>query len=263
MHPPPAAMPLHVEGLTVRYGSFTAVEGLSLTVRPGEIYGLLGSNGAGKSSTIRCVVGLQKRAAGAVGVFGLDPEARPVETRSRVGYVPETTLLYDALSPREFLEFVANVRRLDPQLASDRALRYVRAFDFAAEFDQPLATLSNGTRQKVLLIAALLHQPPLLVLDEPLNNLDPRTVRIMKELLVQYVAQPGRGILLSTHTMEVAQQLCSRVGILDRGTLRGEGTLGGLREQIARGDATLEEIYLRLTDSERAVAAAVQDLRGG
>jgi ABC-2 type transport system ATP-binding protein len=253
-------LPLSIDELTVSYGERVAVDRLSLTVRPGEIYGLLGSNGAGKTSTIKTVVGLVRPAGGRVRVFGLDAVTDAFRVKTQVGYVPETSLLYDALTPREFLEFVASVRHLDRAVASERTRNYVTAFRLEAEFEEPILTLSNGTRQKVLLIAALLHQPPLLVLDEPLNSLDPRSVRIMKDLLVRYVAGGERGILFSTHTMEVAEQLCHRVGILDRGVLRGEGTLAALRERMTAGDATLEEIFLRLTQEGEGVRAAVDSL---
>jgi ABC-2 type transport system ATP-binding protein len=179
-----------------------------------------------------------------------------------MGYVPETSLLYEALTPREFLEFVASVRRLDRGVASARAKSYASAFRLEGEFEEPIASLSNGTRQKVLIIAALLHQPPLLVLDEPLNSLDPRSVRIMKDVLGRYVVGSGRGVLFSTHTMEVAQQLCHRVGILDRGVLRAEGTLLTLRERASSGDATLEEVFLRLTREDEGLDAAVRALEG-
>jgi ABC-2 type transport system ATP-binding protein len=254
------AMPLSVEDLSVVYGEKRAVDRLTFAVRPGEIYGLLGSNGAGKTSTIKSVVGLVRPAGGRVRVFGRDAETESLAVKAQVGYVPETSLLYDALTPREFLEFVTSVRHLDPSVASDRTRSYVVAFRLEEEFEVPILTLSNGTRQKVLLIAALLHQPPLLVLDEPLNSLDPRSVRIMKDLLLRYVAGGERGVLFSTHTMEVAEQLCGRVGILDRGVLRGEGTLAHLREKVATGDATLEEIFLRLTQEGEGVRAAVESL---
>lgn len=242
------------------YGERPAVRELSLEVRPGEIYGLLGSNGAGKSSTIKAVVGLVRPASGRVYVFGFDPVTVGLRAKERIGYVPETSLLYESLTPREFLEFVASVRRLPGDPARERGQALVAAFRLQEEYDQPIATLSNGTRQKVLLVAALLHQPPLLVLDEPLNHLDPRAVRLMKDLLTRYVAEGGRGVLFSTHTMEVAEQLCTRVGILDHGVLRGEGTLAELRERVARGDATLEEIFLGLTEEEGEVRAAVASL---
>ncbi len=254
--------PLQVDGLTVRYGTITAVDRLSLTVGPHEIYGLLGSNGAGKSSTLKSVVGLVAPARGSIRILGHDPSLEPVVAKQLVGYVPESALLYDALTPREFLEFVASVRGLDRADASQRADNYVRAFQIEEQFDRPLATLSNGTRQKILILGAFLHQPSLLVLDEPLNSLDPRSVRLMKELLTQYVAQAPRGVLFSTHTMEVAERLCHRVGILDHGALVGEGTMDALRDQTAQGNATLEEIFLRLTREEEGVQAAVRALGG-
>jgi len=259
--PAPEALPLEVEELSVAYGAHRAVDRLSFIVRPGEIYGLLGSNGAGKTSTIKSIVGLVRPVGGRLRVFGLDVLERALDTKRLTGYVPETSLLYDALTPREFLEFVASVRHLDAAVASERCRSYVTAFRLEAEFEEPILTLSNGTRQKVLLMAALLHQPPLLVLDEPLNSLDPRSVRIMKDLLAGYVAGGRRGILFSTHTMEIAEQLCHRVGILDRGVLRGEGTLAALREKVKSGDATLEDLFLQLTEEGEGVRAAVESLR--
>jgi ABC-2 type transport system ATP-binding protein len=256
----PASVPLALEGLSVAYGERPAVQRLSLTVRPGEIYGLLGSNGAGKTSTIKAIVGLVRPAAGEIRVFGLDAIRDSLAVKARIGYVPETSMLYEALTPREFLEFVASVRQIDPPTATRRLQSYAEAFRLEAELEEPIATLSNGTRQKVLIIAALLHAPPLLVLDEPLNSLDPRSVRIMKDVLLRYVAGGSHGVLFSTHTMEVAEQLCQRVGILDRGVLRGEGTLAALRERVAAGDASLEEVFLRLTEEDVGVRAAVESL---
>jgi ABC-2 type transport system ATP-binding protein len=259
----PGPDPLVIEELVVAYGERLAVDRLSFAVRPGEIYGLLGSNGAGKSSTIKAIVGLVKPVRGQVHVFGLDISRSSLEVKERVGYVPETALLYEALTPREFLEFVASVRRLDRKSASERTRNYAVAFRLEGEMEEPIASLSNGTRQKVMIIAALLHQPPLLVLDEPLNSLDPRSVRIMKDLLTRYVTNTGRGVLFSTHTMEVAQQLCHRVGILDHGVLQGEGTLAALRERAETGDASLEELFLRYTREDEGLEAAVRSLEGG
>lgn len=260
--PGPEGIPLAVEDLSVAYGERSAVDHLSFTVRPGEIYGLLGANGAGKSSTIKAIVGLVPPREGHIRVFGVDAIANGLAAKQRIGYVPETSLLYEALTPREFLEFVASVRHLDAGTASTRAESYAAAFRLETEFDEPIAALSNGTRQKVLLIAAFLHQPPLLVLDEPLHSLDPRSVRIMKELLARYVATGARGVLFSTHTMEIAEQLCHRVAILDRGVLRAEGSLAVLRERGAHGDETLEEIFLRLTREDEGLDAAVRALEG-
>jgi ABC-2 type transport system ATP-binding protein len=259
----PSANPLTVRELVVRYGATTAVDRLNLEVRPGEIYGLLGSNGAGKSSTLRSVVGLVRPASGELRVFGLDPVNNGIAAKAIVGYVPESPLVFDALTPREFLEFVSNVRRLDSALASERLQAYARALEVEGELEQPIATLSQGTRQKVVLTAALLHQPPLLVLDEPFNTLDPRAVRLMKELLPQYVARQGRGILFCTHTTEVAEQLCHRVGILEHGQLKAEGTIPELRRQVGNPSATLEEVFLSVTQGGETVRRALESLGGG
>jgi len=263
MEPAPASgtgMPLRVDDLSVVHGERRAVERLSLEVRPGEIYGLLGSNGAGKSSTIKSIVGLVRPAGGSIRVFDHDVQAEALAAKALIGYVPETSMLYEALTPHEFLEFVAGVRRLDPETAARRTRDLVTAFRLVDEFEEPIASLSNGTRQKVLVVAALLHQPPLLVLDEPLNHLDPRSLRLMKDLLTQYVKNGTRGVLFSTHAMEIAEQLCHRVGILDHGVLRGEGSLAALRERGATGDASLEEIFLHLTQEDEGVRAALASL---
>ncbi len=261
--PGPASTPLAFDRLTVDYGERRAVDHLTLAVRPGEIYGLLGSNGAGKSSALKSIVGLVRPTDGHIQVFGSDAVDDGLRARELVGYVPESTVLYEALTPREFLEFVAGVRRLDAGIAGERMRAFAEAFRLGPELEEPIATLSNGTRQKVLLAAALLHEPRLLVLDEPLNSLDPRSVRLVKELLVRYVARGGRGVLFSTHTVEIAAAICHRIGILDGGVLRGEGTLGELRTRVARGDASLEEIFLRLTRGDEGLAEALAGLDRG
>ena len=252
--------PLVVRRLTVDYGARRAVDDLSFEVRAGEIYGLLGSNGAGKSSTIKSIVGLVRPTSGLVRVLGANALDGGLRAKERLGYVPETALLYEALTPREFLEFVAGVRRLDPSTASERLRTYATAFRLDSELEEPIATLSNGTRQKVLLIAAFLHTPRLLVLDEPLNSLDPRSVRIVKELLLRFAGRGDRGVLLSTHTMEIAEELCDRVGILDRGRLRAEGTFEELRRQAESGNASLEETFLRLTHQDEGLLETIASL---
>ncbi len=262
MAAPDPTLPLALDELRVVYGQRRAVDALSLRVRPGEVYGLLGSNGAGKSSTIKAIVGLVPPSGGSIRVFGHDAVGDGLAAKQKIGYVPETALLYEALTPREFLEFVAGVRRLPATVATDRLRSYAAAFRLDSELEEPIATLSNGTRQKVLVMAALLHAPQLLVLDEPLNSLDPRSVRIVKELLIRFARAGGRGVLLSTHTMEIAEELCDRVGILDQGVLRAEGTLEELRGRAARGDATLEEVFLRLTRQDEGLSEAIASLDG-
>lgn len=255
-------VPLSLENLRVTYGELVALDSLSINLEPGEIYGLIGANGAGKSSAIKSVVGLLKATSGTVRVFGHDATADGVASRSLIGYVPETSFLYDALTPREFLEFTSSIRRLDRESVTRRLVEFSMALQIERELDQAIATLSNGTRQKVMLMGALLHQPPLLLLDEPFNSLDPRAVRIMKDVLAAYVKDGERAILFSTHTMEVAEKLCDRVGILDRGRLKGEGTLGQLQGQVHQEGATLEDIFLALTTDSGEISRMV-DLFGG
>jgi ABC-2 type transport system ATP-binding protein len=251
------AAPLSIERLTVRYGALVGVEELSFEVHRGEIYGLLGSNGAGKSTTMKAIVGLQRPDSGRVRVFGFDVVAHGLEAKARTGYVPESPLLFDALTPWEFLEFVAGVRGMEAEASTRRAARYAEALQLTPELHQPILTLSLGNRQKVLFVAALLHRPPLLVLDEPFHSLDPRAVRVARELLRQHVTEGGGAVLLSTHTMEVAERLCDRAAILDRGRLIGEGTVAELEGSHSR---SLEEAFLRLTREEDGVRAAVRSL---
>jgi ABC-2 type transport system ATP-binding protein len=253
--------PLSIDNLKVTYGDLVAVNGLTLAVKPGEVYGLIGANGAGKSSAIKSIMGLVKYAGGKVMIFGHDPSSDGVVTRSLIGYVPEVSLLYDALTPREYLEYVASIRRLDSEAVTARLNDFSSALQIEREMDQAIATLSNGTRQKVMLVGALLHQPPLLLLDEPFNSLDPRSVRIMKDLLATYVKHGERSILFSTHTMEVAEMLCHRVGILDHGRLKGEGTMNDLRNQVGREKSTLEDIFLELT-ADREEISRIADRLG-
>ncbi|MEM2261761.1 MAG: ABC transporter ATP-binding protein, partial [Ignisphaera sp.] len=165
------APPLLVQGLTVRYGSFTAVDNISFIVNPGEIYGLLGPNGAGKTSTLKTIIGLVQPASGRVEVFG-KPLSEEVAVKSMIGYVPEEVILMDSLTPREFLEFVASIRRLDKNTVNTRLEKLVSAFQLGEYFDTPIAALSKGNKQKVAIVAALLHEPQLLILDEPLIGLD-------------------------------------------------------------------------------------------
>jgi len=246
------------------YGSVHALSGLSFRVMPGEVYGLLGPNGAGKSTIIKIITGLADPTSGGVRVLGLDPEASPVEVKSRIGYVPETTTLYESLSPRDFFEFIASIRRLDKKTADDRVTRLANAFGLEEYYDSPIATLSMGTRQKVALIASLIHEPSLLVLDEPLNGLDAKSGRIFKDLLLLHAQRPGHGVLFSTHIMEIAENICTRIGIIYKGRIVAEGSLDELRSKASGSEgshATLEEVFLNLTHEQEEIAETVRTLR--
>ena len=250
---------VRVRDLVVQYGSVVAVDGLSFEVRRGEIYGLLGPNGAGKSSTIKTLVGLVEPKSGEVDVFG-HSHRDEMAVKSLIGYVPEDVLLFDSLTPREFLEFVASVRRLGADEANDRIARMVKAFRMESYFDAPIATLSLGTKQKVAVMGALLHDPPLLILDEPLNGLDARTSRILKEFVSLHVRKGGAAIFC-THVMEVAERLCTRVGIVNHGRMVGEGTIEELRA-LVHADESLENIFLKVTAEEAGIEETIRALEG-
>ena len=247
-------------GLAKTYGSFRALNGLDLKVRSGEIYGLLGPNGAGKTTTLKITAGLVEPTAGSVVVAGFDATKEPLRAKMKIGYVAETPVLYESLTPRELLEFEASVRGLARDSTERRVRQLVDAFQVASAFDSPIATLSMGTKQKVAIIAALLHQPPVLLLDEPLNSLDARSNSILRELLSLHV-QRGGAVLFSTHVMEIAQRLCSKIGIIFGGKIVAEGDLDELRARAGEKDANLEEVFMKLTNEASEVKTVVRTLK--
>lgn len=251
---------VEIQGLTKTFGTVTAVDNLSFEVRNGEIYGLLGPNGAGKTTTLKVLMGLLDPDSGSVRVMGVDSLAKPVEVKSLVGYVPEETVLYESLTPRELFEFIASVREISESVANKRVSEIAKALDFTEYMEKMIVTLSSGNKQKCLLMAALVHRPKLLILDEPFSGLDARVVRILKDA-IQIHVDTGGSVLLSTHIMEVAQSLCDRVGIIDEGNLVAEGTLEELRTQAKQEGATLEQIFLKLTEQVDEVTEGVDALR--
>jgi ABC-2 type transport system ATP-binding protein len=238
------ATPLVVKSLVRRYGDFTAVDRLDLEVRPGEILGFLGPNGAGKTTTLRACSGLLRPDEGEVTIAGISLARSPLAAKARLGFVPDRPFLYDRLSGRELLEFVAALYDVPSTSARERAERLIERFELVTAADDLVEGWSLGMRQKLSVAAALLHDPPLLLLDEPLQGLDPQGSRTLKDLLRER-ADRGLGVLVSTHLLEVAERLCDRVVILHRGRKLAEGTLGELRGP--RTLATLEDVFLELT----------------
>jgi ABC-2 type transport system ATP-binding protein len=241
------------------YGSVRALAGLSLRVMPGEVYGLLGPNGAGKTTTLRILSGLDSPTAGSVKVVGYDPVTEAIDVKKRTGYVAESAILYESLTPREYFEFVASTRRLDESVVK-RASTLADVFDLGSHFDVPIGALSLGTKQKIAVIASMMHSPPLLLLDEPLNGLDAKSGRILKELIILHAGNGG-GVVFSTHVMEVAETMCTRIGIVSSGRVVAEGTMDELRTLSGRRDSSLEDLFLKLTDEEKFVADAIGRLR--
>lgn len=251
---------VQARGLTKRFGKLTAVHDATFQVGPGEVFGFLGPNGAGKTTTIRMLSGLVTPSSGSAHVAGFDVVLEPREVKRRVGYLAETPYLYPKLSGREFLAFMGGLYGVSAGIANQRAGRLLSLFELSEKADELVETYSHGMRQKLALAGALLHEPPVLFLDEPTSGLDPRSARLVKDLLVGLVGR-GHTVFLSTHVLEIAEQLCDRVGIIDRGQVIATGTLDELRRQAEREAYSLEDIFLQLTGAaeERELAAYLRD----
>jgi len=235
-----------VRNLGKRYGDRVAVKDVSFDVRGGEVFGFLGPNGAGKTTTLKMIVGLLQPTSGAVRVAGHDLATEPMAAKAASGYVPDTPNLYAKLSARELLRFVADLYGLDRGPAARRIDELLRMFDLAAAADDTIDSYSHGMQQKTSLAAALMHDPQVLVLDEPTVGLDPKSARLIKDILRQ-MADRGAAVMLSTHILEIAERMCDRVGIIDRGELIAVGTMDELRARDSSGQASLEDIFLSLT----------------
>ncbi|HEV7519324.1 MAG TPA: ATP-binding cassette domain-containing protein [Thermoanaerobaculia bacterium] len=241
---PPA---IALEGVVRSFGSLRAVDGLELRVDRGEVYGFLGANGAGKTTTIQMMVGLLAPDTGRVSIAGHDLAAEPLAARAAFGYVPDRPLLYDRLTGREFLQFIAQLRRLPGPPAAARVGELLAAVDLATAADRLCGTYSLGMKRKLSLAAALLHRPAVLILDEPFNGLDPKGARRLKDLLSRLAAE-GAGVFLSTHDLATAEAVCHRVGILHRGRLVAEGSAAELRARVTGGATDLEAAFLEITE---------------
>ncbi len=251
---------LRLEGVRKRYGSFTAVDGLDLEVRAGEIFGFLGPNGAGKTTTIRMVAGVLQPTEGRILVAGDDLHREPERAKQKVGYIPDRPYLYEKLSGGEFLRFVGGLWGRDGSDVEARADRLLDLFSLTPWKHELVESYSHGMRQKLLISSAFLHQPSLIVVDEPMVGLDPRSARILKDLLRAF-ADEGGTVFLSTHTLEVAEALCDRIAILQGGNVIAQGTMDELRAEASDGGAHLEDIFLKVTggDALADVVAALAD----
>ena len=251
---------ISINGLKKYFGDVKAVNGLSFSVHPGEVFGLLGPNGAGKTTTIKLLLGLLEPNEGEISVFGLNPEQHEVAIKRRIGYVSEEPLIYKSLTPQELFNFVASIRELDEENSTKLAKEYLESLGATEYYDQLIATLSHGNKQKIQIIAAIIHQPDLLILDEPIAGLDAKSVRVFKSILEFHVKRGG-SVLFSTHIMEIAQELCNRIGIINKGKMVGIGTIDELRQQADKVGASLEDVFLRLTEQDTSVNEIIKKLR--
>jgi ABC-2 type transport system ATP-binding protein len=256
---------IRLEGVTKRYGRFTAVHPLDLHVKRGELFGFLGPNGAGKTTTIRMVAGVLRPTAGRVFIGGHDVAKEPILAKQHVGYIPDRPSVYEKLTGTEFLRFVSGLWGRDGAEAEKRADDLLELFELTAWKNTLVESYSHGMRQKLLISSALVHGPDLIVVDEPMVGLDPKAARLIKDLLRNFTAAGGT-VFLSTHTLEVAEALCDRIAILHGGRIRAMGTMAELRQEAEDGTAHLEEIFLKLTggaDVQELVASLRPDTESG
>jgi ABC-2 type transport system ATP-binding protein len=249
---------ISIINLTKSFATVRALNSVTTSVEKGEIRGLLGANGSGKSTLMKILMGLIKPDQGNVAVEGLDPSRDALAVRRIVGYVPETPRLYDYLSGIEYLDFVADLYGLSTEEKKQRIGEFLTAFGLREQGNDLLSGYSMGMRQKIALSAALMNRPKVLIMDEALNGLDPRSAKIVKDTLTK-LSHDGVTILFSTHVLEIAQAICDRVTILDRGNIVAEGTMEELRARAGGGETTLENIFLSLTGSAD-VRAIVDEL---
>lgn len=229
-----------------------AVEGIDLTIKAGEFYGLLGPNGAGKTTTLRMIAGLLTPDFGSIEVFGIDVRRNPVAAKELIAWLPDEPLLYDKLTVAEYLEFIAGLWRMDPKHAERNARELLERLDLWVHRDDRCEGFSRGMKQKAALAGALIHEPQLLILDEPLTGLDAAIARQVKDLLLER-ARAGCTIILTTHILDVAERLVDRIGIIQSGRLLAEGTLQELRAKAGHSDATLEDVFLNLVAPPRVL----------
>ena len=231
---------LNIEHLTKAYGEKKAVDNLSLHIAPGEIYGFIGHNGAGKTTTLKSVVGILQFDAGEITIDGISIKENPLECKRRFAYIPDNPDLYDYMTGIKYLNFIADIFGVGANERQERIRKYADAFELTADLAQPIAAYSHGMKQKLAIIAAWLHEPKLILMDEPFVGLDPKASHLLKEMMRE-VCDEGGAIFFSTHVLEVAEKLCDKVAIIKSGRLIRSGTM----EEV-KGDESLEDVFLEL-----------------
>ena len=242
---------IEISGLTKRYGDFTAVDSLDLTVPRGELFGFLGPNGAGKTTTLRMLAGILRPTSGTVRIAGLDVWGDPVAAKSKLGFIPDRPFIYEKLTGVEFIRFVAGLYGQHGDVVERRGRELLALFDLEEWRDELVESYSHGMRQKLIIASAFVHRPEVIVVDEPHVGLDPKSIKILRDLFKEYTRR-GHTIMMSTHTLEVAERLCDRIAIIAGGKIRAQGTMDEIRRDMAQADEGLEQIFLRLTGENAA-----------
>ena len=233
---------LKIEHLTKQYDEKKAVDDLSLHIQPGEIYGFIGHNGAGKTTTLRCAVGILQYDEGSITINGKPLKEDPLACKKEIAYIPDNPDLYDFMTGIKYLNFIADVFRVSPEVRLERIRKYAQVFSLTDDLAQPIATYSHGMKQKLAIISAWIHAPKLILMDEPFVGLDPKASHDLK-IMMRELCDDGGAIFFSTHVLEVAEKLCDKVAIIKQGKLIRSGTM----EEV-KGDESLEEVFLELED---------------
>ncbi len=233
---------LQIQHLTKSYGDKTAVDDLSLHIAPGEIYGFIGHNGAGKTTTLKACAGILPFEEGQILIAGQDMKARPLDCKQQMAYIPDNPDLYEFMSGIRFLNFIGDVFRVEPTVRRERIHKYAEMLEIESDLAQPLSAFSHGMKQKLALIAAWIHEPKLILMDEPFVGLDPKASHLLKELMHEH-CDKGGAIFFSTHVLDVAEKLCDKVAIIKEGRLIASGSM-----QEVKGNASLEDVFLELED---------------
>jgi ABC-2 type transport system ATP-binding protein len=251
---------VELRDVTKRYNEIVAVNNMNLAINKGEIFALLGPNGSGKSTTLKMLMGLVESNAGAISVLGIDVKKDPVAVKQQVGYVPESPNIYEFLTGIEYLDFIADIYGVSTTEKKQRINEYLKALQLEGREGDMINSYSDGMKKKISLISAFLHKPKLLILDEPLNALDPRSARIVKDLLLELKMQ-GVTTILSTHVLEIAEALCDRIAIMYQGNILALGTMDELRDRASLPNSDLEDIFLKLTGTGDLRAVVEELLR--
>lgn len=233
---------LTIDRLTKSYGDKKAVDNLTLHIAPGEIYGFIGHNGAGKTTTLKACAGILPFEEGQIRIGGLDIQADPLACKQQMAYIPDNPDLYEFMTGIRFLNFIGDVFRVEPTVRRERIHQYAEMLEIEGDLAQPISAFSHGMKQKLALIAAWIHEPKLILMDEPFVGLDPKAAHLLKELMHEH-CRKGGAIFFSTHVLDVAEKLCDKVAIIKEGRLVASGSM-----QEVKGNASLEDVFLELED---------------
>ncbi len=242
------------DNITKKFGRHEAVSNLTLSIKKGELFGFLGPNGAGKTTTIKMLVGLIVPTAGKIKVGDIFVDEAHEEAKGITGYIPDTPFLYEYLTGREFLYFIGHIYNMEKERLEENIRQYEKIFEMSEWLDFPAIEYSHGMKQRVIISSCLIHNPELIVIDEPMVGLDPKSAKIVKSILVEKTNE-GVTVFLSTHTLSVAEEICTRIGIINRGKLIAVGTFDELKKLSKSEDKNLEELYLEMTSSEEEVGS--------